>query len=192
VAAESASTKQNEKSGAEGETAAGEATGKPRANPLAGIIGILGNKVTFIVSLVVIEVIVAYFVVTALIEPRLAGEPVVKNEEKKKKEDHAPLSVVSLEDIVVNLNGSEGSRYLAAGVAMELDPGKEKLTEHDLKEKTPKLKHAVISVLSTKSVAEVANAEGRELIRKEIQEHAEGAIEPLKVHAVYFTEFVIQ
>ena len=183
--------KQNEKGGAESEAAAGESKGKPKANPLAGLIGVLGNKVTFIASLVVIEVIVAYFVVTALIEPRLAGEPVVKQEEKK-KEVHAELSVVSLEDIVVNLNGSEGSRYLAAGVAMELDPGKEKITEEELKEKTPMLKHAVISVLSTKSVAEVANAEGRELIRKEIQEHAEGVIEPLKVHAVYFTEFVVQ
>ena len=191
MAAESASAKQNEKGGADGEAAPGEGK-KPKANPLAGIIGVLGNKVTFIVSLVVIEVIVAYFVVTALIEPRLAGEPVVKQEEKKCKEDRAELSVVSIDDIVVNLNGSEGNRYLAAGVAMELDPGKEKLDEHALKEKTPMLKHAVISVLSTKSVAEVANAEGRELIRKEIQERAGGAIEPVKVHAVYFTEFVVQ
>lgn len=186
-----AEEKQNQKGGDDADAEAGEGKGKARANPLAGVIGILGNKVTFIASLVVIEVLVAYFVVTALIEPRLAGEPVVKQEEKK-KEDHGVLSVVSIDDIVVNLNGSEGSRYLAAGVAMELDPGKEKLTAEQLKEKTPMLKHAVISVLSTKSVAEVANAEGREMIRREIQEHAEGAIEPLKVHAVYFTEFVIQ
>ena len=192
MASENESAKQNEKGGAEKDAAAGEGKGKPRGNPLAGVIGVLGNKVTFIVSLVLIEVIVAYFVVTALIEPRLAGEPVVKEEEKKAKEEHAELSVVSIDDIVVNLNGSEGNRYLAAGVAMELDPGKEKLDEHALKEKTPMLKHAVISVLSAKSVAEVANAEGRELIRKEIQEHAEVAIEPMKVHAVYFTEFVVQ
>jgi flagellar FliL protein len=173
-------------------TAAEPAKSKP--NPLAGIVAILGNKVTFIVSLVVIEVIVAYFVVTALIEPRLAHDPVAAAEEKKEKakEKEVELPLVSLDDIVVNLNGSDGSRYLAAGVTMELDPGKAKLTEEQLKEKAPMLKHAVITVLSAKSVAEVSTMEGRDLIRREIQEHADEAIEPLKVHAVYFTEFVVQ
>jgi len=181
---------------AEGEAPPGADAPKKKGNPLAGVMGILGNKVTFIVSLVVVEVIVAYFVVTALIEPRLQGEPVAKEEEKKKDEKAAPLELVSLSDIVVNLNGSEGSRYLAAGVALELEVeaagGGGHGEEAGGKGKEPLLKHAVISVLSTKSIAEVSTAEGRELIRREIQEHAEELLGHTKVHAVYFTEFVVQ
>jgi len=180
---------------AEGEAAPSAEAPKKKGNPLAGVMGILGNKVTFIVSLVVVEVIVAYFVVTALIEPRLQGEPVAKAEEKKKEEKPVPMELVSLNDIVVNLNGSEGSRYLAAGVALELEAeaaGGGHGEEGGGKEKEPLLKHAVISVLSAKSIAEVSTAEGRELIRREIQEHAEELLGHTKVRAVYFTEFVVQ
>lgn len=165
------------------------AEAKQKASPLAGVMGILGNKVTFIASLVVVEVLVAYFVVTALIEPRLAGEPVVKEEKSAKK--GAPLHL-AIEDMVVNLHGSDGARFLAAGVAFELDPGKEKVSEESLEEKTPILKDAVISVLSAKSVAEVSTSEGREMIRKEIREHVAHALSPLHIEAIYFTEFVVQ
>ncbi len=180
---------------AEGEAAAGAEVVKKKGNPLAGVMGILGNKVTFIVSLVVVEVIVAYFVVTALIEPRLQGDPVAQAEEKSKKEEKpVAMELISLNDIVVNLNGSEGSRYLAAGVTLELevDPAGAARGEESGKEKEPQLKHAVNSVLTPKSIAEVSTAEGRELIRREIQEHAEELLAHTKVHAVYFTEFVVQ
>ncbi|MFN0150873.1 MAG: flagellar basal body-associated protein FliL [bacterium] len=182
---------------AEGEAPAGAETAKTKANPLAGVMGILGNKVTFIVSLVVVEVIVAYFVVTALIEPRLQGDPVAQAEEEKKKKEEKPvhMELVSLKDIVVNLNGSEGSRYLAAGVTLELEAEPAGGGGHGAEagnEKEPLLKHAVISVLSAKSIAEVSTAEGRELIRREIQEHAEEVLGHTKVNAVYFTEFVVQ
>lgn len=189
---------ESEKSAAE--TAdVGEGKAK-KANPLSGLVGILGNKVTFIVSLVVVEVLVAYFVVTALIEPRLAGEPVVKQEEQHAEAELVAPHMFQLENIVVNLNGSDGMRYLAAGVAIEVDLGKDGGGgggghgggDDHLKEMLPVLKHSVISVLSAKSVAEVSTSEGRELIREEIKEQADHAIDPIHVHDVFFTEFVVQ
>lgn len=165
---------------------------KKRANPLGGILAILGNKVTFIVSLVVVEVIVAYFVVTALIEPRLAGEPVVKEEVKEEHAKPAAAHMFSIDNIVVNLNGSDGTRYLSAGIALEVDLGEEKMTEHQLEEMMPVLKHVIISVLSEMSVSEVSSTEGRERIRHAIKEQADHDIAPLVVHEIFFTEFVVQ
>lgn len=166
---------------------------KPRANPLAPVIAVLGNKATFIVSLVVVEVIVAYFVVTALIEPRLAGEPVVKEQPKDAKvAKHEDGPMLHIDKVVVNLTGSEETRYLAAGITIELDPGGQKVDEAALKEKVPKVKDVVIYVLSSKSVEEVKDVAGRELVREEIKERVEAALDPIHVHGVYFTEFVVQ
>lgn len=184
---------------AEGNDAKGAAKGgekepgAKRGNPLAPLIGILGNKVTFIVSLVVVEVLVAYFVVTALIEPRLAGEPVVKVEEHDAKNaKHVEGPMLHIDKVVVNLTGSEEPRYLAAGISIELDLGDEKIGEEELKEKVPKVKDVVIYVLSSKGVEEVNDVEGREHVREEIKERVELSLAPIKVHGVYFTEFVVQ
>jgi flagellar basal body-associated protein FliL len=166
---------------------------KKRGNPLAPVIGVLGNKVTFIVSLVIVEVLVAYFVVTALIEPRLAGEPVVKTEEKDAAHaKHVEGPMMHIDKVVVNLTGSEEPRYLAAGLSIELDPGDEKLDEEHLKERVPKAKDVVIYVLSSKGVDEVKDVQGREIVREEIKDRLEAALAPIKVHGIYFTEFVVQ
>ncbi len=171
---------------------AAEAGSKKKGNPLAPVIAVLGNKVTFIVSLVVIEVLVAYFVVTALIEPRLAGEPVVKEAKDAKVAKHVDGPMLTIDKVIVNLTGSEEARYLAAGVTMELDIGEEKMTEEEINEKIPKVKDVVISVLSAKSVGDVKDVEGRELVREEVKERVEKLLDPIKVHGVYFTEFVVQ
>lgn len=167
---------------------------KARGNPLALVTGLLANRMVFIVSLVVVEVITAYFVVTALIEPRLAGETPVVHAEKPdaKAAEHEVGPMLKIDDVVVNLTGSAESHFLSASLVIEIEPAKKNVSEEELKEHEPRVKDVIIHTLSAKSDEEVRSMSGREEVREDLRHGLEKALEPMKLKAVYFTEFVVQ
>ena len=171
-----------------GPSPAGQA---PRRTPIGALSAALGNRAVFIVSLVVVEVVAAYFVVTALIEPRVAGLPTaVAADARTAAGGVGPMLLV--DDVVVNLTASSGARYLATSVAVELERSSRGASRGAVSSRVPLVKDVIIHTLSAKSDADVRTMAGRERVREELRREVGKALSPIAVRAVYFTEFVVQ
>ena len=90
---------------------------------------------------------------------------------------------------VVNLTDNAGERYLKAAIQLEL-------SDPDLlpvvKEIKPKLRDAVIGILTSKAVKDVSTTEGKQRLKEEISYRLNSYLSKGKILQVYFTEFVIQ
>ncbi len=108
--------------------------------------------------------------------------------------DHAaskagPSRTFSLGTVVVNVAETEGRRYLKASVEVGVNGALPK----ELEARKSQFVDLLISVLSSKSLAEVTSAEGREGIRAEILERINAELlNGTKIQRVFFTEFVVQ
>lgn len=97
--------------------------------------------------------------------------------------------IFSLDPFVVNLSDPKARRYLKLKIEIELDSpaGKERATKA-----TPKLRDAVIMMLTSLTFEEVMSPEGKFRIRDELLESFTQILKPEKVKNIYFTEFVVQ
>lgn len=114
---------------------------------------------------------------------------------------------VSLGERVVNLADPGGFRYIKIEIVLSLaqdgvDPGKmaaAKITEEqtkleaELAPKKPEIQDTITTVLTSKSVADVSTAAGKEAIKQELIEQLEPLFqEDQRIVAVYFAQFLIQ
>ncbi len=98
-----------------------------------------------------------------------------------------PGAVVPLEVFIVNL-GVKGS-FLKTTIQLELtrpEPG------HDFERNVPKIRDAIIRVLSTRIAQEILAPEGKEKLREDIKKAANDALGTEDITAIYFTEFIVQ
>lgn len=69
----------------------------------------------------------------------------------------------------------------------------EKAFNEAIRKFVPAIEDAVIGVLSSKTYAEVATAEGREQVKREIKDRVQRVVgDEQQVTNVYFTDFVVQ
>ena len=95
----------------------------------------------------------------------------------------------SLSPFVVNLQDNIGTRYLKLTLKFELeDPS----AESEVKAQLPKIRDALIILLSSKNYAEIGSVEGKYRLREEIVKRVNRFLEDAPVRGVYFTDFVIQ
>ena len=112
--------------------------------------------------------------------------------DKKKSEAHKEKTVeigakVALEEFLVNL--ADNDHYLRTTIALGLAKD---VTEKDIEEENAPIRDAIVSVLSSKKLAELRTQEGRDALKAEILERVNEALEGEKVLAVYFTAFTTQ
>lgn len=98
-----------------------------------------------------------------------------------------PPAVLPLETFIVNLQ-VKGS-FLRTTIQLEFA---ESELPHTIENDTPKIKDAVIKVLSAKSSSELLTSEGKEKIKTEVRESVNEILGGEEVTQVYFTEFIIQ
>ncbi len=107
-----------------------------------------------------------------------------KNEEKKAP---AKTVLIALDPFVVNL--AEQGRFLKVAMQFELgDAANQPLVA----EKTPQLRDAIITLVSSKSVDAVSSPEGKFQLKDELLLRANLAIGKEIFKNLYFTEFVMQ
>ncbi len=118
-------------------------------------------------------------------KPKRDEKAAAKEEEKKKK---IPLSYLSLDPFVVNLQGS-GRRFLKMSItlALEGDKGAE-VAQKEI----PPIRNAILLLLTNKRFEEVTTMEGKKQLQKEILDRVNQLLEGTKVKEVYFTEFIAQ
>ncbi|WP_328592833.1 flagellar basal body-associated protein FliL [Oceanidesulfovibrio marinus] len=97
--------------------------------------------------------------------------------------------VVSLQPFLVNLADPLGRRYLKLTLDVEVNSkdATEQLTKNE-----PKVRDALIMLLSSKTFSDLSSMESKILLKKEIVERLNLVLGGPRVEQVYFTEMVIQ
>jgi len=95
----------------------------------------------------------------------------------------------SLSPFVVNLQDNIGTRYLKLTLKLELE---DQAVEEEIKVQLPRVRDALIILLSSKNYAEIGSVEGKYRLRDEIVKRVNRFLKDAPVRGVYFTDFVIQ
>ncbi|MFQ5479827.1 MAG: flagellar basal body-associated protein FliL [Thermodesulfobacteriota bacterium] len=95
----------------------------------------------------------------------------------------------NLAPFVVNLQDNIGTRYLKLTVKLELADSE---VETELKGQLPKVRDALIILLSSKNYSEIGTVEGKYRLRDEIVKRINRLLRETSVKGAYFTDFVIQ
>ena len=115
--------------------------------------------------------------VVVLVVALLVGKSVMgggkKHKPKKEKVKQEMGISLPLDEFLVNLNGS-GDHYLRAQISLGLKKG---MTEEQGKEEAAPMRDAILSVLSTKTLAEVAKPKDREDLKEELKKKINAALE---------------
>ncbi|PWB70296.1 hypothetical protein C3F09_09315 [candidate division GN15 bacterium] len=154
------------------------------------------------VGVLVLGVVLAVFV----LKPMMSGsgesakseakpqksEKAEKSEKPKKETSHSATSdgiVFAIEDIVVNPAGTAGSRFLSASFGIEVSSAE---TATRLEEREPLVRDALITILSSKTLAELTDAKQKEIMRLQIKKRLSMLLKTEDVTNVFYTDFVLQ
>ena len=108
----------------------------------------------------------------------------------KTKEGEAPAkNVHTLDNLVLNPAGSNGTRFLLLTIALEV---KNEAVLEEMKVRDAELRDAVLVTLGGKSVEQLAEMSAREALKNELRDVAATLFKPGAVKRVYFPQFVIQ
>ncbi len=185
-----------------------EATEQPAAakSKLPANLTPLLTKVAIFGVIALVAIIAAYLVTLKVLKPMLATEsPAVeqavpakaeaaKAEEPKEhggghgSEESGSAEFFTIESIVVNPAETGGTRYLSCSVSFEVA----KDAMGVFKEKEVKIKDILITILSSKTVDELADIKMRNDMRKQILAVVNRFVAPAQASAVYLTDFVLQ
>lgn len=192
------------------ERAPGTETSEQVAAPAAQGSG--GNKIVKIAMFSVIALVAvaaAYFVTLNVVKPMLAPsaeasatevveEAVAEEEESsgghggghgEAVADASESDYFTFESIVVNPAGTAGTRFLSCSVSFQMADDKAYST---FERAEVQIKDLLITILSSKSVDELADINSRNEMRLEMLKAANRLVAPAAAKAVYLTDFVLQ
>jgi flagellar basal body-associated protein FliL len=102
--------------------------------------------------------------------------------------------VYTVDNIVVNPAGTEGTRFLSASFGFELE-SQDQAERFEFRE--PIIRDALIMILSSKTIDQLTDQSQKEAIREEIRNRVAGILSPDrsddgKLAGVYYIDFVLQ
>lgn len=105
-----------------------------------------------------------------------------------------PGPTYSFEPFIVNVAGTNGTRYLKASISVECA---DKKVSTEIGAVEYKVRDAILAVLSSYSLEDLSDVSKRDAIRRRVADAIEKALsgdglKPPRVRGVYFLEFVIQ
>ncbi len=115
-----------------------------------------------------------------------------KGEEAKKEEKapEKPGALLEMDPFIVNLADPSGKRYLKLKLAVD---AKDEKIKQELEARMPQIRDSILLLLTSKSYADIAPVAGKIRLRNEILKIINRALIGVgAVHAVYFSEFVVQ
>jgi flagellar FliL protein len=115
-----------------------------------------------------------------------AGE---RKRKKKKKEGEESSFIYTIKDIVVNPAGTGGTRFLSVSFAFELESAE---LQKEFEEREPVIRDALITVLSSKTVAQLTDPKQKEIVRYQIAKKVAKLLRTDELAGVYYTDFVLQ
>lgn len=114
-----------------------------------------------------------------------------KKPPRKKKSGHGSqeTSIYTIENIVVNPAGTGGSRFLSVSFGFEI---KSRELAREFEEKEPIIRDALITILSSKTVAQLTDPKQKEIVRYQIKKRVSKLMRTDELAGVYYTDFVLQ
>jgi flagellar FliL protein len=127
--------------------------------------------------------------------------PQPRGEQALRKVDKAPLPIYPLEEFIVNL--ADPGHYLKAVIALEVNRPMEKqekekhggggeLMDPEISPRIPKIRDAIITILTTKRFEELSTPQGKEMLKRQIRNKINSILGKELVSNVYFTSFTMQ
>lgn len=157
-----------------------------------GVVGLVAIIAAYVFTLHVLKPMLASKPPTQQTgQPPAQAAPVAQGKEQQKPtaKPKGEAAFYTIESIVVNPAGTAGTRYLSCSVSFEIpDKGDLKVFEG----KGVQIKDLLITILSSKTVEELADVKQRNEMRRQILMVVNRFIEPAKASAVYLTDFVLQ
>jgi flagellar FliL protein len=101
----------------------------------------------------------------------------------------APSTVFPLEPFIVNIYDGQEVRYLKVKVEFEMSAADVKA---EIETRQAPLRDAILVLLTTKTLPEIQDLQGKNQLREEILSSVNKILPPGKVTRVYFTDFVVQ
>jgi flagellar FliL protein len=136
-------------------------------------------------AILLLQVVASFLIVTKVLAPGKEKEG--PEEEKQDLVDFGP--VYEMGDIVVNLSGSHGTRFLRASITFEAESPE---VVEELSRKQPIFSDILINLLSSKSFSDLDSAEEKDLIRSEIITRCNEKLLTGSIKTLYFTDFIVQ
>jgi len=150
--------------------------------------GLFGNKYVVIGIIIAIQIVVVVLIGEKLVKPTLlAQEPEEVAIEVKDPQERGQIHL--LEDIIINLNGGEKTRFLKMSIGFEVDS---ELVIAEMTERSAQIRDIVITSVSGRRVEELVSVEGKELLKSELQDKIASNLQSGKLMRVYFSNFVVQ
>ncbi|UCZ55514.1 flagellar basal body-associated FliL family protein [Desulfurispirillum indicum] len=94
-----------------------------------------------------------------------------------------------MDTFIVNLADVLGKRYLRVTIQLEMDNPR---LARELDRRSPQLRDAVLTILSSKKYEDISTAQGKLRLRSEIVSRVNAFLTSGSIRRVYFTEFVVQ
>jgi len=152
------------------------------------------KTVLIIVVVAVVMAGAAFFVTKTVVLPKFGPAAAATNAETREEDEQgAPKQgegeVYLIEDLLINPNGTSGTRYLSTSLGLEVATPEsvKRLEERDLQ-----VRDMLISVLSSRTVTQLTDNTEREKMRQEIQARLNSMLGKNELLAVYFVDYVMQ
>jgi len=185
-----------------------QAVGEPEAVKSSAAAGGGGTtqliiKIAVIAAVATVAVLAGYIVTAKVLKPMLAHDPSAASEEVAEAPEpehgggggHGEAAgageelLFEVSQIIVNPASTVGSRFLSCSVAFELT----KAADLQIFESREiKIRDALITILSARTVDELSDTRSRESLRTNILDKVNQLGDPAKATAVYFKDFVLQ
>jgi len=142
---------------------------------------------------------VAQFVLLPRLEARLAataadgghesGPAAPAKSESKKEGEASPATTFEFSNVVVNLAGTMGTRYLKTSFIVT---GTDTKLRQDFEANKPKLLDVTLNVLSSLTLSDLEEAGAKNVIREKLVVAYNQALGRTAAEQIYFSDFVVQ
>lgn len=117
-------------------------------------------------------------------------EPEKASSESTKETTVQPVGpMVAMDDFIVNILDTEGTRYLKASMTLELANPE---SSAEVEERKAQIRDAILLYLSSKTFDEIRDLQGKLQLRADLIGRINGLLTTAKVKTIYFTDFVVQ
>ncbi|MFQ6008943.1 MAG: flagellar basal body-associated protein FliL, partial [Candidatus Zixiibacteriota bacterium] len=116
-----------------------------------------------------------------------AGESSGESVKPRKTSGHdgETSTIYTIKDIVINPAGTGGTRFLSVSFAFELRAPE---LEKEFEAREPVIRDALITILSSKTVAQLTDPKEKEIVAKRVSQ----LLRTEQLAGVYYTDFVLQ
>lgn len=110
-----------------------------------------------------------------------------KADDKKEKAGKDEAKMVPLESFIINLNGSEGYKFMKITMSLEVDSAD---TQNEIVKRQAQVRDTIVVLLTSKSYSEVAGENGQQKLKEELVDTVNSFLVKGKIKKVLFTDFL--